>query len=99
MVASTTRSIRNEDYIRKLADYVKKNSAKGYAMDTLRWALVKQGHTRTCVEKAVEAANREMAAFAPKLEEKPVEKKKPVFIEAPKECEKKGFFARIFGGK
>jgi hypothetical protein len=89
---SYTRSLRNEDYIRKLADYLKKNTAKGYPLDTLRWALIKQGHTRTCVDKAIEIATNEMAA-APKVEVK--EEKKVEILDELKPV-KKGFFARLF---
>ena len=88
------RSLRNEDYIRKLADYLKRNSAKGYQLDTLRWALIKQGHTRTCVEKSIEVATKEMSATASKLEIR--EERKVEILEGPK-VEKKGFFARLFG--
>lgn len=91
---SYMRSLRNEDYIRKLADYLKRNSTKGYSIDTLRWALIKQGHTRTCVDKAIEVAKKEMSAAAPKLEIK--EERKVEICEEPV-AKKKGFFARLFG--
>jgi len=89
---SYARSLRNEDYIRKLADYLKRNIAKSYPLDTLRWALIKQGHTRTCVDKAIEIATNEIAA-APKVEVK--EEKKVEILDELKPV-KKGFFARLF---
>lgn len=88
------RSLRDNDYIRKLADYIKKNSTKGYKIEALRWALIKQGHTRTCVDKAIEVATKEMAVAAPKLEIK--EERKVEIFEEQKPV-KKGFFARLFG--
>lgn len=88
------RSLRNNDYIRKLADYIKRNSEKGYKIEALKWALTKQGHSRTCVERALEVATKEIIAAAPKLEIK--EERKVEIYEGPKHV-KKGFFARLFG--
>ncbi|MFH1248979.1 MAG: hypothetical protein V1660_02405 [archaeon] len=88
-----SRSLRNEDYIQKLADYINKRKDK-YPMDTLRWALIKQEHTRTCVEKAIEVAAQQAAARVSKPVA-PVEPKVE-FCEEPQE-ERKGFFARLFG--
>jgi hypothetical protein len=85
---------RKEDYIKKVVDYIKKNLAKGYTEDSLRWALVKQGHSRTLVEKAINIAKKEMAETAPKLAP-PVETK----IEIIKKPEKRSFLARLFRRK
>jgi len=45
---------------------------KGYTIESLRWALVNQGYSRTSVERAIEEFNREMAKQAPELKDKPV---------------------------
>ena len=60
------------DYKRKIIDYFKKNLAKGYTSDSLKWALVDQGYSRVIVEVALEQANKELAEKAPILKEKPV---------------------------
>lgn len=84
---------RKEDYIEKLAVYIKKNlsKGKGYTTESLKWALIGQGYSRTAVEKAIEVANKQLAAEAPKFE--PPKEKKVEIVE-PEE-EKKGFFSRL----
>lgn len=57
--------------MRQIVDYLKNNVAKGYTMDSLKWALIKQGYSRSLVEKAIDNANKEIAETAPKLKEKP----------------------------
>lgn len=64
--------IRDSDYIQQLANYVKKNISKGYTQDSLKWALINQGHSRTEVEKAIKIANEQLAMQAPKMVEKPI---------------------------
>ena len=88
--------MRQEDYTNQLADYIVKNLAKGYTIDSLRWALVHQKHSRVTVEKALELAQKQMAASAPKIEA-PKDIQKEVEIEHPEPEQKKGFFARLFG--
>ena len=56
----------------QLADYIKKNVAKGYTLDSLKYSLMKQGYSRTSIEKAMEIANKQLAEIAPKMEEKSV---------------------------
>ena len=83
---------REQVYLQKLAEYIKKNIAKGYTLDSLRWALVKQGKNRTEIERAITLAQQQMAANAPRFQSKPqliVERK-----EEEKQA-KKGFFVRI----
>ena len=81
--------------VRKLADYIKKNLSKGYTMDSLKWALVRQGYNRTEVVGALELATRELAAEAPKVEAQPP-RVEPV-IEPIQEPVRRGFFSRLFG--
>ncbi len=80
----------NLDYRRKIIDYFKKNLAKGYTADSLKWALIEQGYPRTTVEIALEQANKELAQKAPVLKEKPViryeiidENDNPITIKKP----------------
>ena len=86
-----------ENYKRQIIDYFKKNLAKGYTSETLKWALVNQGYSRVVVESAIEQANKELAEKAPVLKEKPQikyeivdEYDKPIII-------KKSWWKRIFG--
>ncbi len=85
------------NYRKKIIEYLKKNLKKGYTLESLRWALIGQGYSRTSVERAIEELNKEMAKKAPVLKEKPVikyeiidEKDRPIKI-------KKSFWKRIFG--
>ena len=86
-----------EVYKRKLVNYFKKNLVKGYTPDSLKFALMSQGYSRTAVDTAYEDAIKELAAKAPILEEKPKikyqiidEYDKPIII-------KKSWWKRIFG--
>ena len=86
-----------ESYKKKLREYIKKNLKKGYTQDSLKWALINQGYSRTAVEGAIEEVNKELAMQAPILKEKPVikyeildEHDNPITI-------KKSFWKRLFG--
>ena len=77
-------------YRRNIVDYFKKNLKKGYTIESLRWALLNQGYTKTSVENAIEQTNKELAKSAPELKEKPVikyeiidEEDNPVLIKRP----------------
>ncbi len=52
--------MRETEHLKRLSDYVKRNLEKGYADDSLKWALINQGHSRSSVEKAIEIARQEM---------------------------------------
>ncbi len=85
------------NYRKKIVDYLKKNLKKGYTIESLKWALIGQGYSRTSVERAIEELNKELAKKAPILKEEPVikyeivdEKDRPIKI-------KKSFWKRIFG--
>ena len=88
--------MRESEYLQKLTDYLKKNLKKGYTPDSLKWALIGQGYSRTAVEKSLEFANRELAAEAPILKEKPVIRHN-IIDENDMPIEKKGFWASLFG--
>ena len=58
-------------YRNKVVEYFKRNLKKGYTAESLKWALVEQGYTKTTVEQALEKAQKEFAEKAPVLREKP----------------------------
>lgn len=78
------------EYKRRLINYFKKNLAKGYTLDSLKFALMSQGYSRAIVEAAITQANKELAEKAPVLKEKPIikyeiidEYNKPIIIKKP----------------
>ena len=76
--------------MQQLVFYLKKNSSKGYSMESLRWALINQGYSKIEVEKAVQIANQEIASQVPKFVEKPVIK-----VEVEPKIEEKTFWQKI----
>lgn len=89
--------IKRGDYIGELSEYIKKNLRKGYTRDSLKWALITQGHSKLEVEKAIRRVEDELAREAPILKTKPeitydVVEPKNAIIE-----EKKSFWKRLFG--
>jgi hypothetical protein len=87
---------KSKDYIQQLADYIKKNLAKGYTIDALKFSLVSQGYSRLSIENAIDMANEQLAARAPVLKEKPQITTKIITDENTYVYEKKiGFFKRI----
>jgi len=88
--------MRSSEHLRIIVDYLKKNLAKGYTIDSLRWALVNQGYSRTEIYKAIELANQELAKEAPILKERPTIKYEVVDNE-DNPVEKKSFWKRLFG--
>ncbi len=87
----------------QLVDYIKKNLSKGYTLDALRYSLVKQGYSRTSVDKSIELANRELAATAPKMVEKPAVKwevldNEDMAAKVAANESKPGFFKRFLSG-
>jgi len=83
-----------EGYIKQLADYIKKNLAKGYTLDSLKIALEAQDYSRISIENAINIVNEEMAKKAPKLKEKPIIRYEIIEQEPTKG--KKGFFKKLF---
>jgi len=82
--------MRESERIRKIVEYYKRNLAKGYTEDSLRFALVNQGYSRVLVDDSLIIAHKELADKAPKLDEKPIikheifdERDKPVIIRKP----------------
>ena len=85
------------NYWKKIIEYLKKNLKKGYTLESLKWALIGQGYSKTSIERAIEELNKELAKKAPVLKEEPVikyeiidEQDRPIKI-------KKSFWKRIFG--
>jgi len=86
------------DYSREsLIEYFKKNLKKGYTADSLKWALIDQGYSRSAIDIAIEKVHKELAKKAPVLKEKPKityqvldEQDKPVII-------KKSWLGKLFG--
>ena len=58
-------------YINQLAEYIRKNSKKGYTIDSLRQSLLNQGYTRFSIEQAIQLANKKLSSEAPPMKEKP----------------------------
>ncbi len=52
---------KDVNYIQNLVDYTKRNLKKGYAPDSLKWALINQGHSRIEVDKALSVAQAEIS--------------------------------------
>ena len=79
-------------------EYFKKNLSKGYSADTLKWALIKQGNSRSAVEIAADEAQKEMNAEAAKVAEPKIEY---LHVEDINQLEqqqpKKSFWKRLFG--
>jgi len=82
--------MRSEEYRSRLAEYFKKNLKKGYTEESLRWALVNQGYSRTMIDSALERTHKELAEEAPILKEKPIinyevigENNEPIEIKKP----------------
>ncbi len=89
--------IKKGDYVGELSGYVKKNLKKGYTKESLRWALVNQGHSKLEVDKAVKRAEDEFAKEAPILKTKPEITYDVVEPEGAIAEEKKSFWKRMFG--
>ena len=89
--------MRSEEYKVRLVEYLKRNLKKGYTEESLKWALVNQGYSRTMIDSAIERTHKELAEEAPVLKEKP-EIKYEVLDENDKPVElKKPWWRRLFG--
>ena len=95
--------MKNTEHRRNIVDYIKKNLSKGYTEESLKWALVNQGYSRTAVLKSIEQAHKELAEKAPKIKEKPKIKyeiydidNKPIKVKVRKSFSIKDFFRNLF---
>ena len=90
---------KSKDVTSQLVEHIKKNLAKGYNQDTLRFSLISQGYSKITVENALEKANKELSNKIPEVKEKPKitykiigKDNKPIKVLTPR----KGFWQRIF---
>lgn len=81
--------------VKQLVEYIKKNLAKGYNIDTLRFSLQGQGYSRLSISEAIEIATKELAKDVPPMKEKPLIIHR--IMESDEEPKKKGFWKRLFG--
>ena len=84
-------------HIEQLAEYIKKNLKKGYPDESLKWALVSQGYSRTAVDEALKEAHMDLAAKAPILREKPMIKYEVMDENNSLVQVKKSWWKRFFG--
>lgn len=68
---------KDANYMQNLIDYTKRNLNKGYAPDSLRWALINQGHSRIEVDKALAAAQGSIAKAVPASRMQPSQPQAP----------------------
>ena len=88
---------KSKDYLQQIADYIKRNLAKGYTIDSLRFSLQSQGYSRLSIDNAIKLANEQLAEKAPIMKEKPQITFKVITPDSTYTYEKKhGFLKRIF---
>lgn len=92
----------NKGRIEDLCDYLRKNIEKGYSVEALKWALVKQGNPRLEVEKAVAIVSKESVRMMKKVEsmntlQNQTPSQEQSSQEPVVEPEKKPFWKRILG--
>jgi len=80
----------------ELLNYFKKNLSKGYTLESLKIALVKQGYSSVSIARALKEINEELAKKAPVFKEKP-KIKYEIIDENDNPVEtKKSFFKKFF---
>lgn len=90
------RRIREIDNAKPIVEYLRKNMAKGYKPQDLRWALINQGYSRMEVDKAIKMVSEFETLQKSKKVEAP--KSEPFVEVMPQvEPEKKSFWKKIFG--
>ena len=60
-----------ETHRERIERYLKTNLKKGYTEDSLKWALIKQGHSRTEVSRILEKVKKEISEQKEKDRERP----------------------------
>ena len=63
--------MEDSGYKLKILEYLKKNLKKGYTPESLKWALVKQGYSKSLVDELLGKAHKALAEEAPVFKEKP----------------------------
>ncbi len=61
----------DSDNLRKLVDYIQRNLSKGYTEESLKWALIRQGYSRSIVEMAFKKVHQDLSQRAPMLQDSP----------------------------
>jgi len=90
--------MKEAEYKRKITDYLKKNFKKGYTQESLRWALVKQGYSKTIVDAAIREAGKEISREISVVKEKPVITHELIGEnDQPVQQPQKSWFKRFFG--
>lgn len=69
-----------ENRAEDLVDHIKRNLSKGYKENSVKWALINQGYSRTAVERALEKAIREIKADEDSKEKSKKESEKPKIV-------------------
>lgn len=87
---------KQADYMDEISEYIKKNLKKGYTKDSLKWALIGQGHSKMEVEKAMKKVEIELAKRAPILNTRP-EIKMEIVEPNNAWIEKRSWWKRILG--
>ncbi|MBI2631923.1 hypothetical protein HYW75_02890 [Candidatus Pacearchaeota archaeon] len=87
---------KGKNYTSELTNYFKRNLKKGYTKESLRWALISQGHSKMEVEKALQLVEKEMASEAPILKTKP-EIKVEIIEPSNAVIEKKSWWKNLLG--
>jgi hypothetical protein len=93
-----------KDVTSQLAGYIKRNLAKGYNQDTLKFSLMSQGYSKITVENAIDRAHEELSVTIPPVKEKPQitykiidEQNRPIRTVDISTEKKKGFFSWLKG--
>jgi SOS response regulatory protein OraA/RecX len=94
--------VRDIDHAKPIVDYLKKNLAKGYKPQNLKWALISEGYSKIEVEKAmriVEEENEKEFKMQELRAKKEMEKQAAELItdEMPVQVEKEGFWSKVKG--
>lgn len=76
-----------------LTNYFVRNLGKGYTVDSLKFALARQGYSRTVIDQSLEEANKILSQRAPVVKEKPSINYE--VVDEPQQ--KKSFWKRLFG--
>lgn len=91
---------KDANYMQSLIEYTKRNLKKGYSQDSLRWALINQGHSRIEVDKALSAAQAEVSkeSMVSQRASPSVQQTPPSMPQMDIEPEpKQSFWKRLFG--
>ena len=89
--------MREAEYKKKIIEYLRRNMEKGYDPDSLKWALVKQGYSRTLIDASIKEVKREPIRDPLAVREKPVITHEIIGENDQPVMENKPWWKRIFG--